>query len=162
MEMNGLIHKLPNYAKALVVCFVLTLGLGFFSGYKFLFKTGATNPSGVESNYLGNEDDEDAEEMAFKMSEHEILTIIHTHSLSMSMIFFCLGVLICITSIPPGIKKILVVEPFVSIFATFGGIWIMWCGVTWFSYIVMISGMLMCVSVVAQILVILQQVFKSE
>ena len=50
------------------------------------------NVSDIETHYLGNENDEDAEIMKFKKNEREILTIVHGHILSMSVIFFFIGI----------------------------------------------------------------------
>ncbi|MDA9563704.1 hypothetical protein N9R81_03390 [Flavobacteriales bacterium] len=161
MEISGLLHRLPKSAKLFIFFFTLSLAFGYGMGYKFLVKTTELSPAGIETNYNGNEEDEAATEMKFKKSEGEILTIIHTHAVSMSLLFFALGAIICITSIPEKLKAYLVVEPFVSIICTFGGIWFLWKDVEWMKYVVMISGILMTLSVVLMVLIIIQQTFKK-
>ena len=161
MNISGLIHRLPKSAKFFILFFTLALSFGYGMGYKFLFKSTDLTPSGIESNYNGNEEDEEATEMKFKKSEGEILTIIHTHVISMSLIFFALGSIICITSIPEKLKLFLVVEPFVSVILTFSGIWFLWQDILWMKYVVMLSGLLMTISVLLIVGVIFWQLGKK-
>lgn len=140
---------LPREFRLFVVCFVLVLNLGFFTGFSFVRVTTSMNSQGIEQNYLGNEDDEDAEEMHFKKSEQEILTLIHNHILSLSLIFFVLGSLLYMTSVSDKLTYFLIYEPLVSLVLTFGGIYLLWKGVIWFKYIIMLSGMAMVLSILA-------------
>ena len=105
-------------------------------------------PAGIESNYLGNEEDEEAEVMQFKKSHREILTLIHNHILSLSVVFFLLGLLFYSTRVQGKLRSILLFEPFLSLLLTFGGIYILWLGINWFSYVIMVSGMAMILSVI--------------
>ena len=91
MEFNGAISTLPKEIRIFVASFVVVLSIGFYTGLLFVNETSSASSKGIEENYLGNEDDEDAEVMKFKKSDREMLTIVHTHILSMSMIFFLLG-----------------------------------------------------------------------
>jgi hypothetical protein len=140
------IAEFPKEIRMLIIAFVVTLNIGFFTGLNFVKETSTLQPNGIETNYLGNESDENAEIMQFKKSKKEILTIIHNHILSMSIIFLLLGVLLFFTSINKNLKRILIMEPFVSIILTFGGIYILWNGVIWFKYIVIISGIALTIS----------------
>jgi len=130
----------------LIAAFIITLNIGFFTGLNFVNQTSTFEPDGIEKNYLGNESDEDAEIMQFKKAEREILTVVHNHILSMSIIFLLLGVLLSLTSINKKLMKLLILEPFVSIILTFGGIYILWTGILWFKYIIMISGFALTIS----------------
>lgn len=143
MQYDGLIYTFSREIKLFIGCFIVVLNIGYFTGLLFVKETAATTPSGIEENYLGNEEDEEATVMKFKKSSREMLTIIHTHILSMSFIFFFLGGLLAITSVPKKIKLFLMIEPFLSILLTFGGIYFMWSGVGWMKYLVVLSGMLM-------------------
>jgi len=91
MEINGLIYKLSKELKWLVAAFVIVLSIGFYSGLLFVGETSSANPNGIEEHYLGNESDEEAMIMKFKKSEQEMLTLVHNHILSMSIIFFLVG-----------------------------------------------------------------------
>jgi len=88
MEINGLIITLPKEIKLLIGAFIIVLSIGFYTGLLFVGETSSVNPSGIEEQYLGNEDDENAEVMRFKKSDQEMLTLVHNHILSMSIIFF--------------------------------------------------------------------------
>ena len=117
---------------------------------------------GIEEQYMGNENDEQAVDMKFKKPEKEIVTMVHNHILSMSVIFFLLGGLVLLTNLHPLLKKILIVEPFFSLLLTFGGIWIMWSGVVWFKYVIMLSGMLMTATFTTSVLIILVQLIRKQ
>jgi len=157
MKFHGLLKQFPKEVKLLITAFVITLNIGFFTGINFVRITSTFDNNGIETNYLGNEKDEDAEIMQFKKSEREIITLVHNHVLSMSLIFFLLGGLLSLTSINRKMKSVLMFEPFVSIVLTFGGIYILWTGVLWFKYIIMLSGIAMVLSIVFSSFFILKE-----
>lgn len=157
MSYNGLLQTFPREIRLFIATFVVVLSVGFFTGLFFVRQTSSTVPSGIEQNYLGNEDDAEAEVMIFKKSEREMLTIIHTHILSISLIFFLLGILVWITDIPKGYKLFLTIEPFFSLLFTFGGIYFLWIGILWMKYIVFLSGMLMTATYVVSATLVLYQ-----
>jgi len=162
IDLNGKIYLLPKLAKLLLACFVVTLSFGFYTGLLFVNENTSTTANGIEAHYLGNENDENAKEMQFKQSKKEIITTIHNHVISFSMIFLALGTIILLTSLPKFLKKLLIIEPFISIIFTFGGIWLMWAGVLWFKYIVMISGVLITLTFSLSVVFILQQLLKKR
>lgn len=161
MNYNGLILTFPKEIKVFIIAFIVVLSIGYFTGLLFVGQTSSTTPHGIEENYLGNENDDEAEVMKFKKSEREMITIIHTHILSMSFIFFLLGGILLLTKLPKKLKIFLAVEPFVSIILTFGGIYFMWNGVSWMKYIVMISGIFMTTVYIASASIILFQLLKK-
>lgn len=162
MKLEGLIHNLPIQAKLLITCFLLTLSFGFYTGLLFVNENTHSTFSGIEEQYLGNENDENAVEMKFKKPLKEIVTMVHNHVLSMSIIFFVIGVILLTTSLPSCLKKILIVEPFISLLLTFGGIWVMWSGIIWFKYVIMISGILMTLTFTTSVVLILSQLYKKN
>ena len=145
MEYNGLLCTLSKEIRLFIATFVIILSIGYFTGLLFIKHTEATSPNGIEENYLGNEEDEEATVMKFKKGDREILTTVHTHILSMSFIFFLLGGLVWMTQAPKKWKLFLTIEPFLSVILTFGGIYLMWSGISWFKYVVIVSGILMTV-----------------
>ena len=146
MEVQRTISQFSKEVRMLIAAFIITLNIGFFTGLSFVNQTSTFKADGIEKNYLGNESDEDAEIMQFKKAEREILTVVHNHILSMSIIFLLLGVLLSLTSINKNLMKLLILEPFISIILTFGGIYILWTGILWFKYIIMISGFALTIS----------------
>ena len=161
MKLHGLIHTFPKQVKIFIAAFVLVLSVGYITGLLFVRQTESMAPAGIEENYLGNEDIDTAAVMKFKKGDREMLTIVHTHILSMSFIFFFLGGLVAITSLPKQLKGFLMIEPFFSILLTFGGIYFMWKGMLWMKYVVMISGILMTLVFAFGVLAVLIQLTKQ-
>ena len=162
MELHGLLQTFPKYVKLFIASFVVVLSIGYSTGLLFVRQTQSVSPDGIEQNYLGNEDIENVKVMKFEKGAREMLTIIHTHILSMSFIFFFLGGLLAMTSISKRWKAFLMIEPFFSILITFGGIYFMWMGVIWLKYIVMLSGVLMTLAYFVSAGVVLYECFKNK
>ena len=158
MQIHGLIHQFPKEIKSLILVFIIVLSVGFYGGLSFVNSTTSMNTTEIESHYLGNENDEAAEVMKFKKSEGEILTVVHNHILSLSVIFFILSLILATTSINKKFKYFLMIEPFFSIILTFGGIYLLWSGITWFKYVVIFSGILMTFSFVSATIAIAYQI----
>ncbi|WP_411031427.1 hypothetical protein [Spongiimicrobium sp. 3-5] len=161
MNYNGLLSTFPKEIKLFIGVFVLVLSIGFYTGLLFVNETSTTAPSGIEENYLGNEEDEDAKVMKFKKSKREILTIVHTHILSMSLIFFLLGGIVWLTNLPKKFKLFLTIEPFASVVLTFGGIYLLWLGVLWMKYVIIFSGILMTLTFLVSSLLVLYQLIQK-
>lgn len=161
MQLNGLIYTFTKQVRIFLKAFIIVLSIGFYTGLLFVNETSTSDPIGIEENYLGNEADENADIMKFKKGNREMLTIVHTHILSMSFIFFLLGVILLTTSLPAKLKTFLLIEPFLSVILTFGGIYLLWLGVSWMKYIVILSGTLMTLSFTISVAVILWQLLQK-
>ncbi len=155
------IKNLARPVKSFLGVFLVLLSIGYFSGLAFVAQTEATTPHGIEENYNGNEDQEEPKVLKFKKSSREMLTIFHTHVLSISIIFFITGILLWGTEQSVFRKKLLSIEPFVSVLVTFGGIYLIWMGFTWISYIVVVSGTLMTLSYIAAVIFIFNDLLKK-
>lgn len=162
MQLNGLILTLSKELKLLIGTFLVVLSVGFYTGLLFVKETSTTNPSGIELHYLGNETDETAQVLHFKKSEREMLTLVHNHILSMAIIFFLTGLLVAITKLNKRLKLFLMIEPFLSVIITFGGIYFLWTGVLWMKYIIMISGMLMTLTFTTSTILVFYQLFQKK
>lgn len=161
MSNQFLIKNLTVPIKYFIGAFLILLSIGYFTGLAFVAQTDSTTPQGIEENYNGNEDEDAPKVLKFKKSSREMLTIIHTHVLSISMIFFMTGILLWCTDQRVLIKKILSIEPFVSVLVTFGGIYLVWLGYSFFSILIVISGTLMTLSYVLAILFIFNDLLKK-
>jgi hypothetical protein len=161
MSNQFLIKNLSVPIKYFIGAFLILLSIGYFTGLAFVAQTDSTTPQGIEENYNGNEDEDAPKVLKFKKSSREMLTIIHTHVLSISMIFFMTGILLWCTEQRVLIKKILSIEPFVSVLVTFGGIYLVWLGYSFFSILIVISGILMTLSYVLAILFIFNDLLKK-
>ncbi len=157
MQIDRMIPSLSREIRIFCAVFVVVLSIGFYTGLLFVAQTESLTPVGVEENYLGNEDVPDVDVMKFKKSPREMLNIIHTHILSMSFIFFFLGILVWGTTISKRWKLFLTIEPFVSVLLTFGGIYLMWKGILWMKYVVLVSGILMTATFIVASLIVLFQ-----
>jgi CBS domain containing-hemolysin-like protein len=162
MQLNGLIFTFPKEIKLLIGAFLIVLSIGFFTGLLFVGETSSANPNGIEEQYLGNESVEHVEVMKFRKSDKEMLTLVHNHILSMSLIFFLLGLILSTTQLNKKLKLFLMVEPFMSVILTFGGIYMLWKGFLWMTYIVMISGALMTLTFTLSVIIILRQLIKNK
>jgi hypothetical protein len=163
MQNQAQMSQFSKEIRLLITAFVITLNIGFFTGLNFVNETSTFQPDGIETNYLGNENVENAEVMKFKKPKREILTVVHNHILSMSIIFFLLGGLLSFTTINEKLKSVLILEPFVSIILTFGGIYVLWTGVLWFKYIIMVSGIALTFSLLLSSFFILKEsLFASK
>ena len=161
MQIHGIISQFPKEVKGLILAFIICLSIGFYAGIRFVNDTSNSNPQGIEERYLGNESDENATVMKFKKSSGEVMTMVHNHILSLSVIFFLLGGLVATTGINKKLKSFLMIEPFVSILCTFGGIYFMWTGILWMKYVIMASGILMTLAFTLSIFFILKGIFKT-
>ena len=162
MQLNGMLTTFPKEIKLFIAAFVVVLSIGFYTGLLFVGETSSANPNGIEEQYLGNEDDEDATVMKFKKNEQQMLTLVHGHILSMSVIFFLLGLIVSTTKLSKRLKVFLMVEPFLSVLLTFGGIYFLWKELLWMKYVVMISGTLMTATFTVSVLIILYQLIWSK
>ena len=166
MNFKGSIGNFSREIKILVATYLVITSIGFISALQFVnVTTDGGQPQGIEENYLGNEDDLEAEALKFAKSEKQILNIVHAHMLSMGMLFFILALLVATTPIEGGFRRLLLFEPLISVFLTFGGIYFLTKGLLWMKYVVMASGILMTLSYIISVGVvfyfILQKV-KSE
>ena len=98
----------------------------------------------------------------FKKSEGEIMTTIHSHILSLSVIFFLISLLLSTTDIPRKLKLFLMIEPFFSLVFTFGGIYLLWKEIHFMKYVIMISGFFMTVTYTVSIFIILKQALNRS
>ena len=145
MKLNCLFYSLHRELKNLVIPFILVLSIGYFVSILLVDHTSSLSPTGIEENYLGNESQETQAIYKFKKSKYQIYNLIHSHIISMSIIFFITGLLLLITDLNYYFKMFLVIEPFVSILMTFGGIYLLWNGVTWMKYVIFISSTIMAI-----------------
>lgn len=162
MQLPIAISTFSKELKVLITAFLVVLSIGFYSGLFFVNTTSKMTPKGVQENYLGNENNEDAIVMKFKKSKREIISIVHSHILSMSMIFFFVGLILLTTNLNSKFQLFLIIEPFISIILTFGGIYLLWKGFTFMKYIIIFSGTLMTLTYTTSVFIILKQLFRPK
>ncbi|HCQ30620.1 MAG TPA: hypothetical protein DIU39_10055 [Flavobacteriales bacterium] len=156
------LSQMPKQIKNVLTAFIFTATIGFSIGLFFINHTTHFKVKGIEQNYLGNEEDETADEMLFRKSEREILTTIHNHITSMSLLFLAVGLIFALTPIAKRYKW-LAIEPFVSLFLTFGSIYFLWkFEWKWISYVTMISGIAMSTSFYIMVYFSLQSLLSKK
>lgn len=126
-----------------ITAFLLVLTAGYAIGILFVDHTTSGTPEGLAAEFRGNEADPAAAEIKFGKSPREIYTFLHNHIFSLSIVFFCLGAIFWFSSARRGVKTFLLVEPFVAIVTTFGGIWLTRFVSPAFSWLVIVSGLSM-------------------
>ena len=162
--MNRL-NSIKRYGKIGILFFLFSLSVGYFTGLLFVNNTTSLNADGIEENYNGNftEDESDEfdfnQEIKYKKSVREIITIIHEHVISFSLIFFCTGLLLYFCELHLKLKSFLIIEPFISTVITFGGIYLLWLDYSWMKYIIMISGSMLTITYCGQVLLIIRELF---
>lgn len=161
MDSRFLLRNFSKPFKSFLFAFVIVLSIGYFTGLLFVAQTDSSNPQGMIENYNGNEELEDATVLKFKKGEREMLTILHTHILSISFIFAFLGILVWGTELNSFWKSFLTIEPFCSVILTFGGIYFLWLGYSNLAYLVMLSGLLMTFSYCVGVLAVLIALSKK-
>ena len=112
MEPFFLLRNFSKPFKSFIFSFLIVLSIGYFTGLLFVAQTDSTSPKGMVENYNGNEEVKDAAVLKFKKGEREMLTILHSHILSIGFIFAFLGVLVWGTELPLFWKKFFMIEPF--------------------------------------------------
>lgn len=162
IETPASITSFSKEMKTLILIYLLITSIGFLSALQFVNLTTEGNPTGIEENYLGNEQDLEAIEMKFAKSEKQILNIVHAHMLSLSMLFLILAILVAYTPLGGSLRSILLLEPMISVLMTFGGIYLLTKGVIWMKYIVLISGIAMVISYILSVSIVVYWLLRKS
>lgn len=142
------LYELPRKLKLLCFLTVFNITVGLGVGLYYVGYTTQYSPSGTSEHFAGSQisDDFDIPDK-YPKPFSELLNTTHTHVISMTFIFIITGGIFFFNSIITGsIKTFLIVEPFISIIVTFGGIWLIRFIHPGFSYLVILSGILMYLS----------------
>ena len=73
-----------------------------------------------------------------------------------------ISLILSTTDISHKLKLFLMIEPFLSLVFTFGGIYFLWKEIHWMKYVIMFSGFFMTASYTASVFIILKQAFSSN
>jgi len=142
------LYQLPRAIKILLMLTVLNLTAGVSIGLYYVSNTTHLSLEGTAEQFRGSSVDNNFDiPEKFPKPISELLTSTHNHIISMTFIFFIMGGIFYFNSIITGFwKSFFIAEPFFSILVTFGGIWLIRFIHSSFSYLVMISGILMYLS----------------
>ena len=142
------LYELPRKLKLLCFLTVFNITVGLVVGLYYVGYTTQYSPAGTSEHFAGSKisDDFDIPDK-YPKPFSELLNTTHTHVISMTFIFIITGGIFFLNSIITGsIKTFLIVEPFISIIVTFGGIWLVRFIHPGFSYLIILSGILMYLS----------------
>ncbi len=176
-----LLRTMPKVVRMFAAFIMLTLAIGYAHAVGYVYLTTHILPKGIEERYRGTETSSannspgastnsgigsasDVPEnpsalskptttgdMQFQKSLAEMLNIIHTHVITMTLIFAISGFITLFTdALPKWLRNAVVLEPFLGIIATFGGLWATrYLGGGW-SWLVSVSGAVMAVAFAVQ------------
>ncbi len=159
MDWGSRLRQLPKELKLLLLVFLLSLMFGYAASFMILVNQTSLSPSGIEENYNGNEEDEEATTLKFKKSNYEMLTSVHSHVFTLGLIFLITGALAYFTGLPHNLKYFLMIEPSISLIITFSSLIIMWQGILVFKYLAYLSGALMHSTFVITLLLLIRELY---
>mgnify|MGYP001162612323 FL=1 len=142
------LYEFPNKLKLLCFLIVFNITVGVGVGLYYVGYTTQYSSIGTSEHFAGSKvsDDFDIPDK-YPKPFSELLNTTHTHVISLTFIFLIIGGIFYFNSIITGsMKTILIIEPFISIIVTFGGIWLVRFIHPGFSYLVILSGILMYLS----------------
>lgn len=146
--------------KILITAFLILLTLGYVIGLLLVEHKTALTPSGITEEYQGTKEDSQAEVIKYPRSKNEMYIFLHNHIISLSVIFFIIGFIFYFSSIISNqLKLFFMLEPFISVVITFSGIWLLWETSQLFSWLVLVSGILMGLSYAAMVILILVELW---
>lgn len=150
-------------ARLFITAFLLTVTAGYAVGLFFVEHSTGFSPGGVQTQFLGTTEDSPSAEMRYEKSAREMFVFIHNHVLSLGLVFFAIGglVLLC-GGLPPRLRAVVAVEPFVAIATTFGGIVLVRYISPVFSWLVMLSGVSLFVAYSLAVVLILRELWGSR
>ena len=137
--------------------------VGYTTSLVFVWHTTRLVPPGVAARYRGANPETTESAMQFPKSFAEMLTITHTHLLSMAVIFVLtgLGVALC-ASVSDRWKRVLIAEPFGALLVSFSAMWLMRYVAPGFSWLLEASSALLAVTFYVQSYLILRDLHRVE
>ncbi len=132
--------------------------VGYTTSLLFIHHTTGMTPPGVAARYRGADSAVTEGSMQFPKSYAEMLTITHTHLLSMAAIFVFSGVALGLCERPSERwRQLLIVEPFGALLVSFGSMWLMRYVDARFSWLLSLSSALMALTFYVQSFFVLRE-----
>ena len=138
--------------------------VGYTTSLLFVWHTTRLVPSGVATRYRGAAVDSLASSaMQFPKSFGEMLTITHTHLLSMAVIFALTGMGVALCARPDERwRRFLITEPFVALLVSFSAMWLMRYVDGRFAWLLEASSALLAITFYVQSFLILRELNTSS
>jgi hypothetical protein len=133
--------------------------VGYTTSLLFVHHTTGMTPPGIESHYRGADSTAASDApMEFPKSYAEMLTITHTHLLSMAAIFVFSGAALALCERPgERARRLLIAEPFVALLVSFASMWLMRYVDARFSWLLALSSGIMALTFYAQSFFVLRE-----
>jgi hypothetical protein len=142
-------RQFPPEVRALARWFTLVQVVGYATALAYVWQTTRLLPGGIADHYRGSDTTEGA--MQFPKSLSEMLTLTHTHLLSMAAIFLASGLALSFCErVTRRWKRWLMVEPFIALLVSFSAMWLMRYVHPGFSLLLAISSSLMALTFFGQ------------
>jgi hypothetical protein len=134
--------------------------VGYTTSLLFVHHTTGMTAPGVAAHYRGGADSTAAGDapMEFAKSYAEMLTITHTHLLSMAAIFVFSGAALALCERPgERWRRLLIAEPFVALLVSFASMWLMRYVDARFSWLLTLSSAVMALTFYVQSFFVLRE-----
>jgi hypothetical protein len=132
--------------------------VGYTTSLLFVRHTTGMTPAGVAARYRGSATESTEAAMQFPKSLAEMLTITHTHLLSMAVIFVFSGLALALCTRPSvRWRQLLIAEPFVALLVSFSAMWLMRYVDARFSLLLSLSSGLMALTFYVQSFLVLRE-----
>jgi hypothetical protein len=151
-------REVPFAFRVLARWIMIVQLVGYTTSLVFVWHTTRLTPPGIESHYRGASVEPAEEPMEFPKSFGEMLTITHTHLLSMAVIFVFTGMGLALCSrLSVRSRRLLISEPFVALLVSFTAMWLMRYVDPRFSWLLEASSGLLAVTFYVQSYLILRE-----
>jgi hypothetical protein len=140
--------------------------VGYTTSLVFVWRTTHLVPSGVAARYRGADPEaappEGGAPLQFPKSFSEMLTITHTHLLSMAVIFTLTGVGVALCArLSERWKRLLIAEPLVALLVSFSAMWLMRYVDARFGWLLEASSALLAVTFYLQSYFVLRELGRA-
>ena len=135
--------------------------VGYTTSLVYVWHTTRLTPPGIEARYRGTDPESSAAAMQFPKSFAEMLTITHTHLLSMAVIFVLTGIGVALCgSLPDRWRRFLVAEPFGTLLVSFAAMWLMRYAHPRFAWLLEASSVVLALTFYVQSYLILRELAR--
>ena len=160
----------PAPLRALARWITIVQIVGYTTSLVFVWRTTRMTPAGVAARYRGESlefggegDGRTGGPMQFPKSLPEMLTITHTHILSMAVIFALSGIGVALCTWPPERwRRLLIAEPFGALLVSFAAMWLMRFVDSRFAWLLEASSSLIALTFYVQSYLILRELARVD
>jgi hypothetical protein len=156
-------RTMPASLRALAWWVTVVQLVGYTTSLVYVWHTTRLAPPGIAAHYRGASAETTEAAMQFPKSFAEMLTITHTHVLSMAVIFVLSGVGVALCAWPAERwRRILIAEPFGALLVSFSAMWLMRYADPRFSWLLEASSSLLALTFYAQSFLILRELARVK